>query len=47
MWCIHKKTIGHLDNLKEQSLIKDDEYNQILEKVEKQKEKNKSDEKIL
>ena len=45
MWYSHKKSKEHLNNLKDKSLIKYDEYNQILEKVEKQKEKNKSDEK--
>ena len=45
MWCHHKKSKEHLNNLKDKSLIKDDEYNQILEKVKKQKEKNKTDEK--
>ena len=37
MWCLHKKSKEHLNNLKDKSLIKDDEYNQILEKVKKQK----------
>ena len=41
MWCHHKKSKEHLNNLKDKSLIKDDEYNQILEKVKKQKEKIK------
>ena len=36
-WYIHQKSKEHLDNLKEQSIINDDEYNKILETVEENK----------